>query len=95
MYEFHASEHISHSRFLAAGTPYVACNAGLSVIKANENSVHYFFNRKCLKKPYYYVTKHSAVSDLPSGIHKAVEFERLHCIVRICDRKQVTYFLMV
>ena len=48
-----------------------------------------------LKKLYCDVSKRSAVSDLPSGIHKAVEFERLHCIIRICDRKQLTYFLMV
>ena len=46
---FHASEHISHSRFLAAGTRYVACNAELSVIKANKKSMHYFVSRKCLK----------------------------------------------
>ena len=48
-----------------------------------------------LQKSYSDFTKRSAVSNRLSGIQKAVEFERIHCILRICDRKQLTYFLMV
>ena len=48
-----------------------------------------------LQKPYCDVTKRSAVSNQLSGIYKALEFERLYCILRKWERKQPTYFLMV
>ena len=59
-----------------------------------ENSMYFIVSRKC-SKDRIDVTKRSAVSNRLSGIYKALEFERLYCILRKWERKQPTYFLMV